>query len=71
MTLAAGRDRDSLAKFYLPAWNRIGQCYANLKLPVEACAAFDVVADELRSGRIEITSARTPSARPASRPSTA
>lgn len=60
VTLAAGRDRDSLAKFYLPAWNRIGQCYANLKLPVESCAAFDVVADELRAGRIVLTSDQDP-----------
>jgi len=60
VTLAAGRDRDSLAKYYLPAWNRIGQCYMNLKLPVEACTAWDAVADEIRSGRIELTSDQDP-----------
>ncbi len=60
VTLAAGRDRDSLAKFYLPAWNRIGQCYGNLKLPIEACAAFDAAVDEFRSGRVSITSDQDP-----------
>ena len=52
----SGKDRESLVKYYLYGWSRIGACYVQLKLPVEAAAAFDVIADELRAGRAVPTS---------------
>ncbi len=52
----APKDRDGLVKYYLYGWGRIGACYTQLKLFVEAAAAFDVIADEFRAGRTVPTS---------------
>ena len=49
---AAPRTPEALKSFIYPAWSRIGQGYYNLKLPVEAATAYDVLVDEVRAGRI-------------------
>lgn len=43
---------ESLKTYVYPAWSKIGSCYANQKLYLEAATAFDAIVDEVRAGRI-------------------
>ena len=52
----APKDKEGMVKYYLYGWARIGACYMQQKLPVEAAAAYDAIADEVRGGRVVLVS---------------